>query len=49
MFHRSGMPPTKPGVDIRHGLAQCQINEAPAQAEVGEDNEQHPQHGVESE
>ena len=43
------LPPTKPGIDVCHSLAQRQINEAPAQAEVGEDNEQLPQHGIESE
>ena len=49
MLHGPRLPPTKPGIDICHSLAQCKVNEAPAQAEVGEDNEQLPQHGVEPE
>lgn len=47
--HRLRMLPTKLGIDVCHSLAQCQVNEAPAQAEVGEDNEQLPQHGIEPE
>lgn len=47
--HGPRLPPTKPGIDIRHSLAQRQVNEAPAQAEMGEDNEQLPQHGIEPE
>lgn len=47
--HRPRMLPTKLGIDVCHSLAQCQVNEAPAQAEVGEDNEQLPQHGIEPE
>lgn len=43
------LPPTKPGIDVCHSLAQCQVNEAPAQAEVREDNKQLPQQGVEPE
>lgn len=49
MTHRPRMLPTKLGIDVCHSLAQCQVDEAPAQAEVGEDNEQLPQHGIEPE
>lgn len=43
------MLPTKLGVDVCHSLAECQVDEAPAQAEVWEDNEQLPQRGTEPE
>lgn len=49
MTCRPRMLPTKLGIDVCHGLAQCQVDEASAQAEVREDDEQLPQHGVEPE
>lgn len=49
MTYRPRMLPTKLGIDVRHSLAQCQVDEASAQAEVRKDNEQLPQHGVEPE
>lgn len=47
--HRPRMLPTKLGIDVCHSLAQCQVDEPPAEAEVGEDDKQLPQHGVEPE
>lgn len=49
MLEWARLPPTEPGIDVCHSLAQSQVDEAPAQAEVGEDNEQLPQHGIEPE
>lgn len=47
--HRPRMLPTKLGIDVCHSLSECQVDEAPSQAEVREDNEQLPQHGIEPE
>lgn len=47
--HRPRMLPTKLGIDVCHSLAECQVDKAPAQAEVREDNEQLPQCGIEPE
>lgn len=43
------MLPTKLGIDVCHSLAQRQVDEASAQAEVGKDDKQLPQQGVEPE
>ena len=43
------MLPTKLGIDVCHSLAQRQVDEASAQAEVGKDDKQRPQQGVEPE